>query len=58
MGKDEERERFEAWITRGPARRSIEKSKVAVWSEQYIDYTTQIAWEAWQEALRGEEKGK
>ena len=48
-----ERERFEKWISAKPHRLGIEGRFYddGIWPGVYIDRRTQIAWEAWQQAL-------
>jgi len=58
MDIEEERKRFEAWISGPPVERSTQRfpdDEVArslyQWPGQYVQLSVQIAWEAWQEAL-------
>jgi hypothetical protein len=47
------REEFETWISGPPHARSVLRYPGAsdvCWPDQYRDYFTQIAWEAWDEA--------
>jgi len=51
MDVEEERRKFEAWITAPPIEREIDRmsddESVAAWPGQYRDYCVQLAWEAW-----------
>jgi hypothetical protein len=50
-----ERKRFEAWIKKSPYEndcRQYDVSDEVPWSGQYIQYSTQLAWEAWCERAK------
>lgn len=53
---ESERQRFEAWITAPPYERGEgvgrypDDGETAAWPGHYVDYQTQLAWEAWQQA--------
>lgn len=46
------RTQFEAWITAPPIEASVARlgETAASWPGQYANYSTQLAWEAWQAA--------
>jgi hypothetical protein len=47
------RERFEKWISSPPYERDTERFGPAMaWPGQYVDIGVQLAWEAWEEALK------
>lgn len=52
--KDPMRQAFEAWISGPPYERDIKRwpddERKYSWPGQYCEITTQVAWEAWQEA--------
>ncbi len=53
MDKDQERRRFEEWISQPPYERVIsrwEDDRKHAWPGQYKNYDVQLAWEAWQAA--------
>jgi hypothetical protein len=54
--EQKKRERFEQWISAPPYEREIKRKPddptVTAWPGNYQDYNVQLAWEAWQEALR------
>jgi hypothetical protein len=55
MNKEQERRRFEQWISQPPYEKSISRwdtDRTHVWPEQYKNYDVQLAWDAWLEALR------
>ena len=48
-----EREQFEAWISAEPYSRELDRwSEASAWPGQYVSYTTELAWCAWQERAR------
>lgn len=48
---DESRKDFEAWISAEPYTRDTTRIPAdASWPEQYFDYPTQLAYEAWQQS--------
>jgi len=58
MDIEKERARFEAWVSAPPLENSVrrypdDEAQVA-WPGQYKDHAVQLAWDAWQEALRAE----
>jgi len=58
---DTQRVLFEGWISGEPYTRSVERWPVrarVAWPGQYRDYTVQLAWEAWQQALIAHQKGE
>ena len=52
MDIDEERKRFEAWISAPPYEKSIVTCR-SNWPGQYKDYRVQLAWEAWLARAQG-----
>ena len=54
MDIEKERERFEAWISAPPFEYMVNRYTAysGPWPSQYRDLKIQLAWEAWQEALR------
>lgn len=50
------REQFETWISAPPYEKDISRqSHDSAWPGQYVDYSVQLAWEAFDHA-RGENK--
>jgi len=48
-----DRAAFEAWITAPPYEKSVSRQpRDAAWPGQYWDYQVQIAWDAWQAAIK------
>jgi len=53
MTPDELRAAFEAWITAPPFERDIHRFPAeGAWPAQSCDYTSEVAWQAWQAATR------
>ena len=52
----EQRYLFERWISRAPFERAVARwpndPERYAWPGHYCDYDVQLAWEAWQEAVR------
>ena len=52
--KDEERAKFEAWVSEAPFGYDIERwvkdERKHAWPGQYKDIAVELAWEAWCEA--------
>lgn len=44
-----ERDAFEAWISQPPYEHTCERhGEESAWPGQYREYSTELAWEAWQ----------
>ena len=58
MNEEEERKRFERWISSEPFCHEVERypddAEKYAWPGQYKRASVQVAWLAWQEAIGGE----
>ena len=53
MNTEDTRDAFERWISSAPIYAEISRwSADSAWPGQYQDYSTQLAWEAWCEAIK------
>lgn len=59
MNIEQERKRFEAWISKPPFEKVISRfpndERVTAWPGQYRDINVDLAWNAWREAVNGNE---